>query len=116
MFAGREAEIAALAAAWERTPSAVLVVGEAGIGKSRLVAEFGRGLPVVEGGADPGCPPYGVLVPVLRRLAREHGTPFGPGELATLLPELGGAHGRPLRGGRGCSRRCSCWSSGQGRW
>ncbi|MET7330768.1 AAA family ATPase [Nonomuraea sp. NPDC005650] len=95
MFVGREAELARLAAAWDRTPAAVLVVGEAGIGKSRLVREFTGGLDalVAEGGADPGGTAYAPFVPVLRRLVREHGADLVPGGgrrgLAHLLPELG---------------------------
>ncbi|MFI6536867.1 ATP-binding protein [Nonomuraea sp. NPDC050547] len=91
MFVGRDAELAALAEAWADTPSAVLVVGEAGMGKTRLATEFAGRVDarVVTGGGDPGGLPYSVFVPVLRRLVREHGAPFGPGELARLLPELG---------------------------
>ncbi|MEV4892102.1 AAA family ATPase, partial [Nonomuraea sp. NPDC055795] len=91
MFVGRDAELAALAEAWADTPSAVLVVGEAGMGKTRLATEFAGRVDarVVAGGGDPGGLPYSVFVPVLRRLVREHGAPFGPGELARLLPELG---------------------------
>ena len=47
-FAGRHREQNVLAAAWERaargTGGMVVIGGEPGIGKSRLVAEFGRGL------------------------------------------------------------------------
>ncbi|MFI6905915.1 AAA family ATPase [Nonomuraea sp. NPDC050394] len=91
MFVGRDAELAALAEAWAQTPSAVLVVAEAGMGKTRLATEFAGRVDarVVTGGGDPGGLPYSVFVPVLRRLVREHGAPFGPGELARLLPELG---------------------------
>ncbi|MFI6296466.1 AAA family ATPase [Nonomuraea sp. NPDC050790] len=92
MFVGRDAELAVLADAWAHPPSAVLVVGEAGMGKTRLAAEFASRVSdacVVTGGADPGGLPYSVFVPVLRRLVREYGAPFGPGELARLLPELG---------------------------
>ncbi|MEV0387881.1 AAA family ATPase [Nonomuraea sp. NPDC050643] len=101
MFVGREAELARLTAARQRTPGAVLVVGEAGIGKSRLVREFvsGLGAPgplgvfVAEGGADPGGTAYAPFVPVLRRLVRQYGAGLLPGGgrrgLARLLPELG---------------------------
>ncbi|AQZ69429.1 Putative LuxR-family transcriptional regulator [[Actinomadura] parvosata subsp. kistnae] len=95
MFVGRAAELARLAAARERTPGLVLVVGEAGIGKSRLVGEFVSGLDafVAEGGADPGCVAYAPFVPVLRGLVRQYGAGLVPGGghrgLARLLPELG---------------------------
>ncbi|MDP4502685.1 ATP-binding protein [Nonomuraea turcica] len=95
MFVGREAELRRLAAAQAGTPAAVLVVGEAGIGKSRLVREFVSGIDalVAEGGADPGGAAYAPFVPVLRRLVREHGAGLVPGGgrggLARLLPELG---------------------------
>ncbi|MGR6915328.1 ATP-binding protein [[Actinomadura] parvosata] len=95
MFVGRAAELARLAAARERTPGLVLVVGEAGIGKSRLVGEFVSGLDafVAEGGADPGCVAYAPFVPVLRGLVRRYGVGLVPGGghrgLARLLPELG---------------------------
>src|SRR5262249_50535479 len=55
---GRDQESAALAAALTRPPAVVLVEGEAGVGKSRLVREFlagsagrPRALPVA-------CPPF----------------------------------------------------------
>ncbi|YCK35122.1 AAA family ATPase [Actinomadura sp. ATCC 39365] len=95
MFVGREAELGRLTAAWARTPSAVLVVGEAGIGKTRLVGRFAGEVDalVAEGGADPGGPAYAPFVPVLRRLVREYGAGLVPGGgrkgLACLLPELG---------------------------
>ncbi|MEV0594992.1 ATP-binding protein [Nonomuraea cavernae] len=104
MFVGRETELAALAAAWARTPAAMLVVGEAGIGKSRLVAEFTTtvGALVAEGGADPGSTAYAPFVPVLRRLVREYGPELVPGGgrwgLARLLPELGEADEQPELG------------------
>jgi tetratricopeptide (TPR) repeat protein len=95
VFVGREAELERLAAARARTPGGVLVVGEAGIGKSRLVGEFVGGIDalVAQGGADPGGTAYAPFVPVLRRLVREHGAELVPGRgrrgLARLLPELG---------------------------
>ncbi|WP_308016148.1 ATP-binding protein [Nonomuraea aurantiaca] len=124
MFVGRQKQLAALAAALERTPGAVLVVGEAGIGKSALVREFTGGVDalVAEGGADPGTAlqtaaahgvqagvhgvqggmPYAVFVPVLRRLVREYGAELVPGGgrngLARLLPDLGELEEHPELG------------------
>lgn len=81
---GRTEEWAALDAAFERAhdgdPTLVLVIGEAGVGKSRLVAEFvaEAGLrepePLVLGGTcapmgDVGAP-YGPILAALRTLAR----------------------------------------------
>ncbi|WP_338036926.1 helix-turn-helix transcriptional regulator [Nocardiopsis akebiae] len=94
------------------TSGTVLVSGDAGVGKSRLVAEFTSGLPrgtVFVG----GCLELGVdglayapFTAVLRQLLRERGrtvfeeaAPGGTGELARLLPELG-----PLTAGAGEDR------------
>ncbi|MGN9845394.1 helix-turn-helix transcriptional regulator [Nonomuraea sp. H19] len=93
-FVGRAAELAALRQARERGPAIVLVAGEPGIGKSRLVEEFVAGLHAVEGGclalgAD-GLP-YAPFVTVTRRLVRELGAARLTGRrgLAHWLPELG---------------------------
>lgn len=86
-------------------PQVVVVGGEAGIGKSRLVAEFTRAL-----GADgrvvvghcleigPDGPPFGPFAAMLRSLIAEIGPGrvaelAGPGrsDLAGLTPELGSA-------------------------
>lgn len=105
VFVGRRAELAALEAALVRaraeSPSTVLLGGEAGGGKSRLVREFadradarvvvGRCLELgVEG------LPFAPFTGVLRELVQEFGAddlgallPGGPGELARLLPEFG---------------------------
>jgi DNA-binding CsgD family transcriptional regulator/tetratricopeptide (TPR) repeat protein len=107
---GRDAELESLAAALDRAeegrPVHVLLAGEAGVGKSRLVAEAsrhaaGRGFRVLAGGcADigDGGIPYGPLVEVLRAVQRELseddlGPVLGParGDLARLLPALGPA-------------------------
>jgi class 3 adenylate cyclase/tetratricopeptide (TPR) repeat protein len=61
-FVGRERELAILTEAWERTEAEqrcelVTVVGDAGVGKSRLVAEF---LAAIDAGVVRGrCLPYG---------------------------------------------------------
>ncbi|WP_131098057.1 helix-turn-helix transcriptional regulator [Streptomonospora litoralis] len=79
-----------------------LVGGDAGVGKSRLIAEFAGRLAdgrVVSGGClELGVDglPFAPFVAALRQILRDHGrAPFdalaqdGPQELARLLPELG---------------------------
>jgi tetratricopeptide (TPR) repeat protein len=109
---GRATQLAALAEALETvrqgSPAALLIGGEAGVGKSRLIAEFAAsaresGARVLTGeclelGAD-GLP-FGPFTAMLRELVRELGaggvTGLLPGgsrttrELARLLPELSG--------------------------
>jgi predicted ATPase len=108
-FVGRTEELARLAAAGDRaaggTPTAVLVGGEAGVGKTRLVAEVvagarAAGATVLTGGCvelgGEGVP-FVPLVEALRGLVRDLDEPalarLLPGqtrpELAHLLPELG---------------------------
>ncbi|MEW9555477.1 helix-turn-helix transcriptional regulator [Nonomuraea sp. NPDC050783] len=112
VLVGREEEAAALRAAYERArsgrPVTVLVSGEAGIGKSRLVSTAVRALPgdplVVSGGClELGAEgaPYVPFVAVLRELVRQHGreqvaAPLPPSgsALGDLLPELGPAPAR----------------------
>jgi DNA-binding CsgD family transcriptional regulator len=108
-FVGRTAESARLAEARDRasagTPAVVVVGGEAGVGKSRLVGELvassrAAGATVLTGGCvelgGEGLP-FAPIVEALRMLARALD---GPGlatavpepartELARLLPELG---------------------------
>ncbi|MFI6183561.1 ATP-binding protein [Nonomuraea sp. NPDC051191] len=103
VFVGRGEELAALVAALdtavEQGPAVALVAGEAGIGKSRLLAEFARslgpGVRVVEGAcAELGSDglPYAPFVTVLRRLIRVEGVLPGPyRQLARWFPELGEA-------------------------
>ncbi|MFW5417215.1 AAA family ATPase [Nocardiopsis sp. CNT-189] len=112
-FVGRQAELAALRADARRAlrggATAVLVAGEAGVGKSRLVREYAAGSPMPRTVAG-GCPELGVdglpfapFATALRRLVREGAveTGPGPGELARLLPELGPA---PEASGEGRAR------------
>ncbi|WP_150253696.1 helix-turn-helix transcriptional regulator [Nocardiopsis deserti] len=106
LFVGRERELRLLRDHARRShteaPGTVLVSGDAGVGKSRLVSEFVSALPqgtVFVG----GCLQLGVdglsyapFTAVLRQLLRERGraafeaaAPGGTGEFARLLPELG---------------------------
>ena len=112
-FVGRVQQLAvlgdALDAARHGSPSAALVGGEAGVGKSRLVSELAEratadGALVLIG----GCPelgadglPFAPFTAVLRALVRDLGAEQtvallpGPGavELGRLLPELAGQAG-----------------------
>ena len=117
VFIGRRDELASLAAPVRRAqggePAVVLIGGEAGVGKTRLVGELAAlgsaaGFCVLTGqcielGAE-GLP-LAPLVDVLRALAREMPAdelvellgPAGPG-LARLLPELGPGSVAPAAG------------------
>jgi predicted ATPase len=113
-FVGRIEELQALEAARRRArdgePAVVLVGGEAGVGKTRLVTELiarcaADGTRVLAGGCVPvgeGALPYAPIVEALRILVAEAGVAavrelVGPSwpELARLLPALGA----PDRGG-----------------
>jgi DNA-binding CsgD family transcriptional regulator len=109
VLVGRDGQMAALEAAFASVrqggPSAVLLGGEAGVGKSRLVSEFGRmaasaGARVLTGGClELGTDglPFAPFTAVLRDLVHEMGADavaaMLPGRttrgLARLLPELG---------------------------
>jgi DNA-binding CsgD family transcriptional regulator len=96
---GREAQLAALDAAFETVrqggPAAMLIGGEAGVGKTRLIREFSatgraRGARVMAGaclelGAE-GLP-FSPFTAMLRDLVRE----IGPDEVTALLPGGGRA-------------------------
>jgi DNA-binding CsgD family transcriptional regulator len=110
--------MATLGAAFEAVlqggPAALLVGGEAGVGKTRLVSEFAgearaAGARVLAGGClELGADglPFGPFTAMLRDLVREHGAAeiieLLPGsgrairELARLLPELAGGAGQAL--------------------
>ncbi len=105
---GRDAERAEMAAAWQ-AGSAFVLIGDAGLGKSRLLLDWAAAGPgrVIEA-ARPGdeSVPYGALVRLLRRLERQAlrpellwpdaaGAPQQRRELARLLPELGAAPPAP---------------------
>ena len=95
-FVGREPELAQIATAWERVKSQarcelVTVVGDAGVGKSRLVAEA---LASVEARVLRGrCLPYGEgitywpVVEVVKQLAALPSDPVAAVALRTLLGE-----------------------------
>jgi DNA-binding CsgD family transcriptional regulator len=104
VLVGREADLTALRDALKRArsaePATVLVGGEAGVGKTRLIEEFRRGLagePVrvltgqcLELGEE-GLP-FAPFASALRDLVRAEGTAILGGrerEFARLLPELG---------------------------
>ncbi|MFG1608365.1 AAA family ATPase [Actinoplanes sp. NPDC049265] len=101
---GREADLAQLRDALKRTrsaePSAVLVGGEAGVGKTRLIEEFVRaaaadGAQVLTGHSlelgEEGLP-YAPFAGALRELIQRDGTGVFQGrddDFVRLLPELG---------------------------
>jgi DNA-binding CsgD family transcriptional regulator/tetratricopeptide (TPR) repeat protein len=99
---GRAGERARLDAAFRSAsvggPVTVLVAGEAGIGKTRLVAEFVHDLAadatVLVGGCIDERVPYLPMAEVLRSLLRsgwqQGEVEAGWGELCTLVPELAG--------------------------
>jgi hypothetical protein len=101
VFVGRAGELARLARAFDATPSTALIVGEAGVGKSRLVREFvtsigNRALAFTGGTDEMEGLAYAPFTGALRGLVQQVGTdrivgllPRGTaGELARLIPEL----------------------------
>jgi predicted ATPase len=115
VLVGRERERTALLTAYgdaSREAIVVLVGGEAGMGKTRLVREFTSGLGASARTVTGGCtdlgadgPPFGAFVTALRRLVRAMGVPAaadllpsgGRRGLARLLPERGDDGGDPDR-------------------
>jgi DNA-binding CsgD family transcriptional regulator/tetratricopeptide (TPR) repeat protein len=119
LFIGRQTELGVLAEALERAAggvaSTILIGGDAGIGKTRLVSEFAAragkaGALVLEGGCvalgDGGGLPFAPIVEALRRLpailANEPDGALGgvedlrspaTAELGRLIPELGSTTG-----------------------
>jgi predicted ATPase/DNA-binding CsgD family transcriptional regulator len=109
LLVGRSSQLSALdtalAAAGRGSPAAIMVGGEAGVGKSRLVSEFAErsrtaGVRVLTGGClELGADglPFAPFTSMLRELVRDLGAagvaellPDGAtGDLARLLPEFG---------------------------
>jgi DNA-binding SARP family transcriptional activator/tetratricopeptide (TPR) repeat protein len=104
-FVGREAELERLRERWREAcdgePHLVLVGGEAGVGKTRLLTHFARevhgaGANVLYGRCDEGALlPYQPFMEALRHFVVHCGPPQLPGqaepelaELARLVPEL----------------------------
>ncbi len=99
VLVGRATEMAALEAAFETVrqggPAALLIGGEAGVGKTRLISEFtasarSGGARVLAGGClELGTDglPFGPFTAMLRDLVRE----VGADEIITLLPGSGRA-------------------------
>ncbi len=93
---GRQAQLLALEHAWA-TQRLFLVVGEAGIGKSRLLQEFSAARPgLVSVQARPGDAgiAYALLARLLRAVLAAHAVAIAAAraqELALVLPELGTA-------------------------
>lgn len=113
-FIGRRAQLAELAAAFatvgDGEPATVLLGGEAGVGKSRLTAEFAdqaraQGARVLIGGCQrlgTEALPFAPFTAVIRDLVREEGAAAviellggRAGEIARLLPELGAPEPEP---------------------
>ncbi|HEY8482778.1 MAG TPA: AAA family ATPase [Spirillospora sp.] len=109
VLVGRSAELAELEDALATAPGAVLLGGDAGLGKTRLIREFARSVENAPGGPRArvlvgGCLelgsdglPFAPFTTVLRDLVRDIGidgvaelVPRGDtGDLARLLPEFG---------------------------
>jgi DNA-binding CsgD family transcriptional regulator len=126
-FVGRDLELdrleQALGRAGEQASTTVLVGGDAGVGKTRLIEEFARrcrrqGVRVLTGGClelGDGGLPYGAVSEVLRELATEVGVPElrrlagqDTGELQRLAPRV-----RPADPLEGEGRRIELDSSSQ---
>ena len=78
VLVGRGDELMTLGAAFGATPSTVLIGGEAGVGKSRLIQEFAgsladRGRVLTGGCVEPGGVPYAPFTAALRPLVRQLG-------------------------------------------
>ena len=101
---GRAVELAALMQAWD-AGQAVLLLGEAGLGKSRLLAEFAQSRRVLSAAARPGDAgvPYATLTRLLRLVAQRCTITLADHdrhELARLLPEMAPGADLPAEGHR----------------
>ncbi|QTN21854.1 AAA family ATPase [Rhizobacter sp. AJA081-3] len=101
---GRERELAAVRDAWD-AGGVVLLLGEAGMGKSRLVAEIGRDrrLAVVQGRPGDAAIPYATLARLLRHALPRTADAIAPEQrqhLARVLPELAPSVPLPAEGQR----------------
>ena len=94
-FAGRERELAALARALSSPPAVVIVEGEAGIGKSRLLREFFASQParILVTGCPPVRQPFtlGPIVEAVRQDKPPAGLTGLAGALRPLFPEWSAA-------------------------
>ena len=93
---GRDTDWNALVAAWDEN-AAVLVIGDPGMGKTRLIGDFARsrgGVLSIDARPGDGRVPYALLSRLLRPVLAMLAEPPPRGvtdELARLLPELGSA-------------------------
>ncbi len=99
-FIGRKPELARLRGAFAKRPAMVLVEGEAGIGKSRLLREFLASSVTARHAVMVSCPPFrqpftlGPIVDALRQVGdRIAGLRLSPlaGALRPLFPEWAGS-------------------------
>ena len=101
-FVGRTDELARLTAGWIHRPRVMLVSGEAGAGKTRLIGEFVGGLeprPTILWGrcTEARLGAYEPFVEPVRTLVQhEHRTGQAGEELARLVPELAADQGWSL--------------------
>ena len=121
LFVGRERELGLLSEAWERAMGEqrcelVTVVGDPGIGKSRLAAEA---LALIDARVVRGrCLPYGAGItywPVVEVIKQLDVLPTDPAAAAAIRSLLGEAmRGRRRR--RSAGRSASCWRSRRHSW
>ncbi|MFI6505263.1 AAA family ATPase [Nonomuraea typhae] len=91
-FVGRERELLHLTALLARPPAVVLIDGEAGVGKTRLLRELA--VPALAGNCHPMRFPFGPIVEALRNATLPIALNPVTGALRPLLPEF--AHQLPL--------------------